>query len=114
MNARDRVWPYALTAAAAGAAALVLLDMAVPVVLAFVLICPGMALVRLVRLAAPWPELLLAIVVSLCLAAGFAGLSVYLEMWNPRLVLLGLAVVTLGAVLIAELHSPYPAGGSGS
>ena len=109
MTVRDRFWPYALATATGGTAALVLLDIAVPAVLAFAVVGPGMALVRLLRLPDIWAELLLAIVVSLCIAAAFATVSIYLEQWNPRLVLLALVGVTVVALVGGEARGmPRP------
>lgn len=109
MSWRDRIWPYLISALAAISVVLVILDLSVPLraplVLAFATICPGMALVRLLRLDEPWPELLLAIVVSLAVAGVMATISVYLGAWNARLVLLAIVEVTLVAVL-ADLVRP--------
>jgi len=114
MTLRDRIWPYLISTLAGASVVLVLLDVAVParpvLVLAFATVCPGMALVRLLRLDEPLPEFLLAVVVSLCLAALVATASVYVGAWNARIDLLAIVEVTLIAVL-ADLLRPYrPAG----
>lgn len=100
---RDRVWPYAITVLAAATVALVGLDVQsvvrAPVAVAFLVVCPGMALVRPFRLEA-WSELLLAVVVSLCLAAGLATISVYLGAWNPTEVLVALVAFTMAGVIV--------------
>jgi hypothetical protein len=99
---RDRFWPYAITALAAATAALVVLDVhsvvRAPIAVAFIVVCPGMALVRPFRLD-PWAELLLAVVLSLCLAAGLATISVYLGAWNPTEVLLAIVAITMVGVI---------------
>jgi hypothetical protein len=99
---RDRFWPYAITALAAATAALVALDVETvvraPIAVAFVVVCPGMALVRVFHLE-PWAELLLAVVLSLCLAAGLATISVYLGSWNPTEVLLAIVAITMAGVI---------------
>lgn len=106
---RDRIWPYLITALAAGAAALVILDVTTvirpAVVLAFLLVCPGMALIRLLRVGEPLPELLLAIVVSLALAAVLATISIYAGVWNPPLVFGLIAVITLAAVVADAIRT---------
>src|SRR5918995_557255 len=64
MSVRDRVWPILISVLAAVSLVVVLLDLTfaarAPVVLAFAVIGPGMALVRLIRLDEPWVELVLA------------------------------------------------------
>lgn len=109
MTLRDRVWPYLISALAAASVVLVLLDLSIPLrpvlVLAFATVCPGMALVRLLRLDEPLPEFLLAVVVSLCLSALVATASVYLGAWNARVDLLAIVELTLVAVLV-DLRRP--------
>lgn len=87
----------------------VLFDLQYParpaVVLAFATLCPGMALVRLLRLDRAWIELFLAIVVSLAFAAVVATVLIYGGSWNPTIGLLILVGVTLAAVL-ANLLRP--------
>jgi hypothetical protein len=113
MNRRDQIWPYLIGVLAAISVVLVLLDLSVPprapLVLAYAAICPGMALVRLLRLDEPWPELVLAIVVSLALAGVLATMSVYLGAWSPRVVLLAIVEVTLVAVMADLLRPDRPA-----
>lgn len=103
MNARDRIWPYLISILAAASVVIVILDLSVParapLVLAFATLCPGMALVRLLRLEEPAPELLLAFVVSLALAAVVATLAIYLDAWNTQFILLAIVELTLVAVL---------------
>jgi hypothetical protein len=114
LTARDRAWPYLITALAAASSITVVLDVTGPfrpaVVLGFALVCPGMALVRLMRLPEPWPELLLAIVMSLCLSALIATASIYLGAWNPRIVLLAIVIITLVAVMADALRRDERAG----
>lgn len=109
MNRRDRIWPYLISVLAAVSVVLVLLELSIPprapLVLAFATICPGMALVRLLRLGEPLTEFLLAIVVSLALAAVVATIPIYLGIWNARLSLLIIVAVALVAVL-ADLLRP--------
>jgi len=103
VNRRDRVWPYLITCLAAASVGFVLLDLPNPpraaIVLAFAVVCPGMAFVRLLQLGEPWREFVLAIVVSLALAAVMATIPLYAGMWDPKLSLLALAAITLLAIL---------------
>jgi len=109
LNARDRIWPYLISILAAISAVLVVLDLPIPpraiLVLAFATVCPGMALIRLLRLEEPLMELLLAIVVSLGLAGVVAIATVYAGAWNAQIVLLALVEITLVAVLADALRS---------
>jgi phage shock protein PspC (stress-responsive transcriptional regulator) len=101
---RDRIWPFLISALGAFTFVVVLIDLSLPlrapVVLAFATICPGMALVRLLRLDEPLTEFLLAIVVSLCVAGVLATIAVYLGAWDPRLVLVAVVELTLTALLV--------------
>ena len=112
MSLRDRVWPYLIIGLAGASVSFVLVDVPHPlravVVLAFAVIGPGMALVRLLRLGEPWTELVLAVVVSLALAAVVAAIPVYLGAWNPALSLLVLVAMAGGAVLADYLRRPAP------
>jgi hypothetical protein len=66
------------------------------VVLGFLLICPGMMLVRFIRLREPVLEWVLAPALSLAVDAIVAGILLYAGRWSPTsafVVLLGLTVV---------------------
>lgn len=110
MSVRDRVWPLLIIVLAALSLVIVLPDVEfaarAPVVLAFALIGPGMALVRLIRLDEPWVELLLAVVVSLCLAGVVSTATIYAGAWSPQFTLMVLIAVSLGAVLTDLLREP--------
>jgi len=112
MNVRDRIWPYLISLLAAMTVVIVILDLSLParapIVLAFAVVCPGMALVRLFRLAEPWAELLLAIVVSLAVAGVVATITVYLNAWSVQFVLLTIVEMTLFAVLGDLLRPDSP------
>lgn len=71
-----------------------------PIVVWFLVFCPGMAIVRLVRLDDPLAEVMLAFAVSLALAGLVPGVFLYLGAWSPvwSLVVL-LAVTTVGLAL---------------
>ena len=111
MTIRDRTWPYLISLLAAATVVMVVLDLSLParapVVLAFAVVCPGMALVRLMHLADPWPELLLAIVVSLSVGALLSTIAVYLNAWSAHFILLAIVEITLLAVL-GDLLRPHP------
>jgi hypothetical protein len=75
----------------------------VAVVLWFVLVCPGMAIVRLLRLPDAVAELTLAVAVSLTLATFIAGIGLYSGLWAPGATLAVLIAITIGA---AALRGP--------
>ena len=110
MSVRDRVWPILISVLAAASLVVVLLDLTfaarAPVVLAFAVIGPGMALVRPIRLDEPWVELVLAVVVSLCLAGMVSTATIYAGAWSPQVVLVTLVAVSLAAVLTDLLRGP--------
>jgi hypothetical protein len=66
----------------------------------FVVICPGMAIVRLLALPSLLIEVTLAIAVSLALAGLFASALVYAGAWSPALVLELLVVTAVGALVL--------------
>jgi hypothetical protein len=109
MRRRDQVWPPLIALVAGICVVLVLLDATLPgratLVLAFSTVCPGMALIRLLRLSEPLTEFLLAIVVSLALAAVVPSITVYLGAWSAELSLLVIVALTLAAVLFDLLRS---------
>lgn len=73
------------------------------VILPFVLLLPGTALVRLLNLGIPLLELTLGIALSLALATLLAMVSLYAKAWSPDAVLTLLVEVTIAAVLFEHL-----------
>ena len=70
------------------------------VVLWFLLVCPGMALLPLLRLKQPALEISLGVALSLALDTMVAGIMLYAGLWSPEHGLLVLAGITVsGAVL---------------
>jgi hypothetical protein len=66
------------------------------VVLGFLIICPGMMLVRFINLREPLFEWVLALALSLAVDAIVAGILLYTGRWSPTsafVILLGLTVV---------------------
>ncbi|HEV2655677.1 MAG TPA: hypothetical protein VGT82_12000 [Ktedonobacteraceae bacterium] len=69
-------------------------------VLAFLCVCPGMAVVRFFRLSEAIAEFILGLSLSFCIGALVAGIILYANIWSPTnifLILLGFSV--LGAIL---------------
>jgi hypothetical protein len=75
---------------------------------AFLLICPGLALVRLLRPGDMWEELTLGIALSIALSTAVATVLVYaVGNLHPALVLVVLVAVSSGAAAY-ELGHPAP------
>ena len=98
MTARARV-PLAITAACAVVAALVYADVDSPVrsliVLAFLLVVPGLALVRPLGLREPVAELSLAVALSIAISVLVPTALLYGSAWSPGgalAIVLGLTV----------------------
>jgi hypothetical protein len=79
---------------------LVLVDVQSParsgLVAAFLFLCPGLALVRLLRLEEPLLELTLAIAFSLALAGLVSLTLLYAHLWSPGAGLAILVAITIG------------------
>lgn len=73
------------------------------VILPFVLMLPGTALVRLLNVGEPLLELTLGVALSVALATLAAMATLYAEAWSPDAVLTLLVEVTIAAVLIELL-----------
>jgi hypothetical protein len=97
-------WPALLLASSAAVALLVYGDAdsaaRLPVVLWFVLVCPGTALIRLLRLEDPVAELAIGAALSAALAVIVSGTMLYAGAWSPKATLGVLVGVTvLGAIV---------------
>jgi hypothetical protein len=66
-------------------------------VIPFLLLAPGMAAVRLLRIPDPTAVFMLAVAVSLVVAGLVAGIMVYTGNWSPTGGLVGLALFTVTA-----------------
>lgn len=95
------VLPAASIALALAVLAVVLADLDSPLrpalVLPFLLLAPGMAVVRLLRIPDTAAVLMLAVGLSLALASLVAGTMVYTGTWSPVGGLVGLTLFTLAA-----------------
>jgi len=109
-----RLVPAAAALIAVAATVLVFLDVDSPLRVAlvaiFLLVCPGLALVRLLRLDDPLLELTLAVAFSLALAGLVAVALLYADLWSPGAGLVILVVITLvGTLLESTLSDDQPA-----
>lgn len=106
MRPHGLAWAAACTALGALAIVLVLIDASTvvrgPVVLTFLLLCPGLAIVRLLRISDVAAELSLAVAMSLALTGGVTLIQAYTGNWHPTVALLALAGITLAAI-VAEI-----------
>jgi hypothetical protein len=106
---RNLFWPAVSVVLAAGSAVFVFTDIDFPLrpvfVLAFLLVCPGMALVRHLRIGGV-AELTLGLALSFALDAIVPGTLLYAGAWSPGLGLLVLIGITLAATFadIARLQ----------
>ncbi len=71
----------------------------------FILICPGMAIIRLIRIGDPVFELVLSIALSFALGTLFAELLVFTKHWSPPAVLGGLIIISLAGAIL-QLRNP--------
>jgi hypothetical protein len=71
----------------------------------FLLACPGLAAVALLRITDPLLQLVASIAVSLALGVAVAESLLYLDRWSPRLGLLLLVTFTLASASISLLSS---------
>ncbi len=98
------MWPTVIAVSAIGVGLVVFGNVASPIrpVIAFwfLLICPGMAFVRLLRIQDNSNELTLAVALSLAIDSVLAIVMVYARLWSPKWglgILIGISV--LGAAL---------------
>lgn len=110
MNNRS-FWPVVFVAGAVAAPAVSLVLPHSPVrsviVLTFLLVCPGMAVVRPLRLATGATELLLAVVASVAIEALLALVMLYAHLWSPPVLLVVMAAAC-GLAGRAELLGGSP------
>jgi hypothetical protein len=71
----------------------------------FLLVCPGMMLVRGFHLDEPLLEWVLAIVLSLVVDSGVAGVLLYCGRWSPSSAFALLIVFSVGGALVQELNA---------
>jgi uncharacterized membrane protein len=110
------VWPVILGLSALIAGVLTFVGDApqarVVVVLWFLLVCPGMMLVRFLRLREPLFEWVLAIALSMALDTITGGILLYTGHWSPNgafAILLGLTVAGVFVQMLLEV-SPWRSG----
>jgi hypothetical protein len=113
------IWPGVILVSAVATSLFYFREIASPfrsiTTLWFLLVCPGMAFVRLLRLETPYYEWTLAIIMSISIDAVIAGLLVYIQFWSIGLGLsILIALSLLGACLQILGTRPQPVSTSGS
>jgi len=97
-------WPAILVGstllAAIAVAAPVSPGIRLPIVLWFLAVCPGLAIVRLARLEDGLGELVTGVALSFALIAALAIASVYAQIWQPYVIFGILAAIALAAVAV--------------
>src|SRR6476646_3032059 len=73
-----------------------------PIVLAFLALGPGTAIVGLLRLTDPLHQLTLAIAISVAVTALLSILFLYAKVWSPTGILVTTIVITFAAALGAD------------
>ena len=106
------VWPAVIicSAIAAGLVTFVITDTTVRpiIVMWFLFICPGMALVRFFRIHEPVVEWTLALALSFSIDAIVASMLLYAGRWSPTAILSILIGLSLAGAMVqlAAMHSP--------
>jgi hypothetical protein len=101
---RARLWPASMLTLSFGAAGVTAVSILSPiraaVILPFLLICPGLVLVRRLHFAEWWIELLLGIGASIALDVLLSTAMLYAGLWSPKLLL----TVLIGLTLLASVY----------
>jgi len=106
-TAWSRAWLVVLIASTMAVAAVTLIGpldaLKAPVMLWFVAICPGMAMIRLVGIQERTAEIMLALGLSIALAGLVPAVFLYLGAWYPALFLTVLVAITSVGILLDPL-----------
>jgi hypothetical protein len=110
LSRSDWLWPtiIILSALAAGLVNFVFVDTAVRPIIAFwfLFVCPGMVLVRFLRLKEPVVEWTLALALSFAIDAIVAGVQLYAGRWSPA----GTLSILIGLSLCGAIVQLTPMG----
>ncbi|MBA2631068.1 MAG: hypothetical protein H0U84_08630 [Thermoleophilaceae bacterium] len=114
MSRETRPWPWliVLSAFAVGAVSAAGDSSPIRTVLAvwFLLLCPGLALVGLMRLNDVWGELTLGVAISVALDTVVAAGLLYAGLWSPPAAFAILAAVSLAGAGFQYARGGGPAG----
>jgi hypothetical protein len=100
------LWPAVAATSALAATGAVGFGVTTPLrgvlVIWFVIVCPGMAVVALLRIRDPLFVLVATIAISLALGVVVATSLLYLDLWSPRRALVILGGLTLALSLVSS------------
>ena len=74
-------------------------EVRVPIVLGFLAICPGAAIVGLLKMDDPLHQLTLALAISLTLGSLVSLVALYAGLWSPNGILIVLILITIAAAM---------------
>ena len=115
MSFHRLTWAVSCVTLSARAIVLVLFDantvVRAPVVLTFLLLCPGLAIVRLIGISDVATEWSVAVALSFSLDGLVALIQAYTANWNPTGALLVLTGITLAAIAVDLLVHRRPEDG---
>ena len=80
----------------------------IPIVLWFLLVCPGMAWARLLPLPDPYSQLSVAVALSVALEALTAGAFLYAGAWSAEAILAVVVALSLAGAAVQLLRPPRP------
>jgi UDP-N-acetylmuramyl pentapeptide phosphotransferase/UDP-N-acetylglucosamine-1-phosphate transferase len=104
MSSQSKLWPTIIIVTVVVLGVLVFGNITSPIrtalALWFLVVCPGMALVGLLRLNDPWAEVALGTTLSLSLDVLLSLCLVYSGFWSPNLGLVILMVISLVGVAL--------------
>ncbi len=107
-------WPIIIIVSAIGAGVAAFLDIGAPIQTVigfwFLLICPGMAYVRLLEIKEFFTELVLAVTLSIAINTIVSQVLVFANLWSPMAGLLVLIdISSVGCILQVTIHYVRPA-----
>jgi hypothetical protein len=107
---RPSIAGTALIASALIALIAMLPDVPVPVralaIVGFVLVCPGLAWIRLLGIQDRLAEWTLGVALSISIATIVASIQAYTGAWSPRGMVVALAILVLAAVATELVRTP--------
>jgi hypothetical protein len=110
-------WPLIIIGAGIGLMLTVAADLASPLrpilVFGFLLICPGMAFVRLLHLRDRFAELMLAVALSLAITTLVSEMLVLMGIWSPAGSVLAIVSIAIAGAVLQLISGQRTAVGAG-
>jgi hypothetical protein len=104
------IWPVVIIVSTIGLDALVFGEVVSPLrpplAIWFISVCPGLALVRLLRLEDGWSEMAVSLALSITLGVMVATGLVYADWWSAKAGLAILSAVSLGGAVLQLATAP--------